>query len=69
MSLPKFSRGRDRTHESGLIFISDAELAEQGIADKTCVGYQIEYNGVVHSIRGMSADGILIWKLGEKGPV
>lgn len=66
--MKKFSRKRDRLHDCGLIYISDEELAEQSIADKFRIGYQIKYNGVVHSIRGISQHGILIWKLGEKGP-
>jgi hypothetical protein len=65
-----FNRSRERIHEgTGLVFISDVELAEQGIVDATRIGHQLEYNGVVHSIRGISAHGILIWKLGDKGPL
>ena len=67
--LPKFTRTRDRIHAgTGLIFISDEELAEQGLPAKTRVGDQLLYNGVVHSLRAISMTGILIWKLGEKGP-
>jgi len=66
---PAFTRRRDRIHDSGLIFISDAELAEQGVRYDARCGTQILYNGVAHSIRAISMHGILIWKLGERGPV
>lgn len=57
----KFTRTRDRMLPGyNYIYISDAELAEQGIADKFRMGYEIDYNGERRLIIGISQDGIIV---------
>lgn len=55
----RFNRGRDRI-KNDFIFISDAELAEQGIPDKFRMGYWLEYNGERRLIAGINKDGIFL---------
>lgn len=55
----KFVRKRDRMR-GDFVYISDAELAEQGIDDKFRMGYEIEYNGECRLILAISPDGIMI---------
>lgn len=55
----EFVRRRDRMRH-GLIFISDAELEEQGVGGPFDVGYELLYNGKPHLLCGISMYGILI---------